>query len=362
VKLKLLFILLGLSIISISVPAAFSDTIVSTLDIRCHERTDDCDVTNPSSDLQTEILDPLGFTVLPQPGDETISTVFSAPIFLPPPVTDPPTPPIVFSELTFRALRDTGAFSYEFGYCPQEAVAGIDPIGDKENYAASCLSHPRAMTLFADGATFEDVFVGSTTTVTVCAVGCDVTPGEVMRFWLIPNNNRATFVANCAPFENPSCDFYPSVVTPNSLRAPLFQDDDANPGEFDQLLTFIKMDFDPEVDPAGTIFSWEDLTRTVLAPASGGSDQDFTDLAFSVDTQLEDICMIQTPPLVGIACTCFIDPDNPLCNDIGGEFLAIDSSALLLAGLQSSAIWILPIVLAGAGTGLGIAAFHLRKK
>jgi len=40
----------------------------------------------------------------------------------------------------------------------------------------------------------------------------------------------------------------------------------------------------------------------------------------------------------------------------------IDSSALLLAGLQTSAVWILPIVLAGAGTGLGIAAFHLRRK
>ncbi len=45
---------------------------------------------------------------------------------------------------------------------------------------------------------------------------------------------------------------------------------------------------------------------------------------------------------------------------VGGEFLSIDSTALMLAGLQSSAIWMLPI-LAGAA-GAGIAAFKLRRK
>jgi len=45
---------------------------------------------------------------------------------------------------------------------------------------------------------------------------------------------------------------------------------------------------------------------------------------------------------------------------VGGEFLPIDSTALLLAGLQSSAIWMLP-VLAGAA-GVGFAAFKLRRK
>jgi len=45
---------------------------------------------------------------------------------------------------------------------------------------------------------------------------------------------------------------------------------------------------------------------------------------------------------------------------VGGELLSIDSTALVLAGLQSSAIWMLP-VLAGAA-GAGIAAFKLRRK
>ena len=45
---------------------------------------------------------------------------------------------------------------------------------------------------------------------------------------------------------------------------------------------------------------------------------------------------------------------------VGGELLPIDSTALMLAGLQTSAIWMLP-VLAGAA-GVGIAAFKLRRK
>jgi len=45
---------------------------------------------------------------------------------------------------------------------------------------------------------------------------------------------------------------------------------------------------------------------------------------------------------------------------VGGESLSIDSTALVLAGLQSSAIWMLP-VLAGAA-GAGFAAFKIRKR
>ena len=51
-----------------------------------------------------------------------------------------------------------------------------------------------------------------------------------------------------------------------------------------------------------------------------------------------------------------IKPEQP----VGGELLSIDSTALVLAGLQSSAIWMLPI-LAGAA-GAGFAAFKLRRK
>jgi len=58
----------------------------------------------------------------------------------------------------------------------------------------------------------------------------------------------------------------------------------------------------------------------------------------------------------------FVDDPPPIIpiTPVGGEFLSIDSTALLLAGLQTSAIWMLP-VLAGAA-GAGIAAFKLRRK
>ncbi len=43
---------------------------------------------------------------------------------------------------------------------------------------------------------------------------------------------------------------------------------------------------------------------------------------------------------------------------VGGELLSIDSTTLLLAGLQSSAIWMLPVLAGAAGT----AAFYLKTR
>jgi len=39
---------------------------------------------------------------------------------------------------------------------------------------------------------------------------------------------------------------------------------------------------------------------------------------------------------------------------VGGEFLSIDSTALLLAGLQTSAIWMLPVLAGVAGSAFGV--------
>ena len=50
----------------------------------------------------------------------------------------------------------------------------------------------------------------------------------------------------------------------------------------------------------------------------------------------------------------FICPEVP----VGGELLPLDSTALLLAGLQSSTIWMIP-VLAGAA---GVGAFYIRTR
>ena len=37
---------------------------------------------------------------------------------------------------------------------------------------------------------------------------------------------------------------------------------------------------------------------------------------------------------------------------IGGELLSLDYSALLLAGVQSVSMWMIPVVIAGAGIGV----------
>jgi len=51
-------------------------------------------------------------------------------------------------------------------------------------------------------------------------------------------------------------------------------------------------------------------------------------------------------------------PDECTSEIVGGEFLSIDTTALMLAGLQSSAIWMLP-VLAGAA---GVGAFYIKTR
>jgi len=46
---------------------------------------------------------------------------------------------------------------------------------------------------------------------------------------------------------------------------------------------------------------------------------------------------------------------------VGGEFLPIDSTALMLAGLQSSAIWMLPVLAGVAGSAFGILYIKSRR-
>ncbi len=47
---------------------------------------------------------------------------------------------------------------------------------------------------------------------------------------------------------------------------------------------------------------------------------------------------------------------------VGGELLPIDSTSLMLAGLQSSAIWMLPVLAGIAGTGFYLIKFRTNKE
>ena len=47
---------------------------------------------------------------------------------------------------------------------------------------------------------------------------------------------------------------------------------------------------------------------------------------------------------------------------VAGEFLLIDSTALMLAGLSSSAIWMIPTLAGIAGAGLYLIKFRTNKE
>ena len=361
-NLKLLSILLGVSVITIFIPAAFAG--IASIETICQERTTvECDeatsITNPGTLVQLKA--DFGIPPCIDPTDceaiETVAQIFTVPLFPPPPVTVPPTPPITNGDMTFRALRDSGVFGYEFFACNLTSVFGEDAVADKEAWAVACLSDPNLLRIFVNAATFHDPTTGDTKTFSICASGCDVAPGDNLIFGIVPNNSVDNFLASPGDFYN---DDGSPVLSPTSNRAPLFIFENANPGENDQVLGFLFTPLAPPDSKGLTLFTFEDLTRAAGVGPFPQSDEDFTDLGFGLDVALDESCPM--PPFTSVEdCLCKKFKQLEFC-PLGGEFLEIDSSALLLAGLQTSAIWILPIVLAGAGTGLGIAAFKLRRK
>jgi len=56
-----------------------------------------------------------------------------------------------------------------------------------------------------------------------------------------------------------------------------------------------------------------------------------------------------------------VSKDVPPRPPVGGEFLPIDSTALVLAGLQTSAIWMLPVLAGVAGSAFGILYIKSRR-
>ncbi|WP_169976021.1 DUF4114 domain-containing protein [Tautonia rosea] len=155
------------------------------------------------------------------------------------------------TNLTFTFVANTGAFLYTFGFF-DASVPTANPVTEKQLWATQALSS--AVQVFDDRV--DNPIVSRSFTVAA---------GTTLGFFLIPNNTLANFQANPGAF-------YPSQTSDNLLRSPLFSITDANPGELDQMLSF--------VGNGVTLFTFEDLTRT------GSSDQDFVDLAFTIDAEL----------------------------------------------------------------------------
>jgi len=146
------------------------------------------------------------------------------------------------TRLDFTYVRDTGSYRFSFGVFDRGAVTA-DPVSDRQNWVMQALG---ASTVVFDD---RDTDPGATRSL-------DFVAGTDLGLFLIPNDTLA------AVLEDPTA-FY-GVSRPD----PLFSVSDANPGGFDQLMTF---------EAGGlTAFAFEDLSR------AGYSDQDFTDLVITM--------------------------------------------------------------------------------
>ncbi len=164
--------------------------------------------------------------------------------------------------LNFTFQQDFGSFLFDFGFFPTASVTGIDPINNKQAWATAALASATSV--------FDDRNINPVATSTPFTLAA----GTELGFFIVPNNTLANFNAN------PS-NFYPSQTGNDSLRSPLFSISDANPGELDQVISF--------VGNGKTLFAFEDLTRT------GATDNSFTDLVFTVDAELTPVGAVPEP-------------------------------------------------------------------
>lgn len=191
------------------------------------------------------------------------------------------------ADLTFSFLFDSGGFNFCFGMCLESdidpallAAAKADVLTDAQRkaFALGCLMGSSYSPIFDDIASNPDKDDPPTKTVTGVSV-----PSSVI-FFLLPNDKAATFKADPNKFFPTS----PGAVT--EKVGPLFSLSNANPGGKDQLVIY--------ADNERSVFTWEDKQRVPGSP-EGASDEDFSDLVFSVDSVLipniPDVCPTVRP-------------------------------------------------------------------
>jgi len=83
--------------------------------------------------------------------------------------------------------------------------------------------------------------------------------------------------------------------------------------------------------------------------------QNIVQPACTVDSDCDDgqFCTLDSC----VAGVCVFNPNpDPSCERVGGEFIGVDTTALLVAGFQANALWLLPAIAA-----IGIAAVVIRR-
>jgi len=108
--------------------------------------------------------------------------------------------------------------------------------------------------------------------------------------------------------------------------------------------------FSPPMDAAKKInaMDWDDSTGTMFGSCNdktGPSDPPENHLC-TVDLGSGVVTVIG-PTVDGLDAIAFV-----VDSAVGGNYIPIDSSALLLAGVQSISMWMIPVVIAGIGIGV----------
>ena len=115
-------------------------------------------------------------------------------------------------------------------------------------------------------------------------------------------------------------------------------------------------------------FDIESITVRTDECANDGIDVSFDNIIINQDTWMAEETITNTDGIPGdeVHCTVFWDIDRGLLiageavqeiwvttpeAQVGGEFLPNNPTALLLAGLQTSAIWMIPVLAGAAGAG-----------
>lgn len=150
--------------------------------------------------------------------------------------------------LTFEFIRDTGSYLFTFGMFDIHAPT-VNPQTNPMAYALQAITN--SIVIFDNrtskpGSTF---LIEQPSTATV-------------GFYIIPNDDIKTFLTR------------PQSFYQGNRPTPLFTNAAANPGGLDQAMSFT------DTLTGKTLFTFEDLTRTGL------SDEDFTDMSFTVTPAL----------------------------------------------------------------------------
>ncbi len=97
------------------------------------------------------------------------------------------------------------------------------------------------------------------------------------------------------------------------------------------------------------------MTITRTGPSSGTFDSSLPVAPVFTFTQLSfpfQILQIQPPELNAVLTSTNTPWSLQTPSPIGGTFIPIDQTALLLAGVQSISMWMIPVVIAGVGIGV----------